>query len=416
MLGSIFRDASAPARIRHCYLSAFTDSYVAYLQKRGYAKRTIQIYVRAVEHFARWLERAGISPQRFSCRDVDLFLHKHLSRCRCHSPVAKSVIDSRAALKHLLVVAGRKFDTRPCGNATSAQIAATIDAYDRYLADLGGLSETTRQYRRRYVRELLEALFKRRRIDWDAITPAALVHYVTRRAAGLRPSSARAMALSLRSYLRFLRFAGKTQVAPPDAVPKIPNWSHSSLPEVLDEQQIKVLLNAFDRSRPVGRRDYAMARCLVDLGLRTCEVASLMINDIDWHRGTIEIARGKGQPHILPLLPSTGTALMEYLRNGRPPTTAHAVFVHHRAPLGQGVAPSTVRAVIRCAYRRAGLPVQRVHALRHSAATRMLRGGASLKDIADVLGHRCLDTTTIYAKVDIERLADVALPWPGRSA
>lgn len=416
MLEQIFRSPTVRARLHNSYLSTSIDVYVTYLEERGFTQRSIQSYLWAVEHFSRWLERKGVDEAGVTSHHVKLFLYNHLPRCRCTPPALRCINMVRAALRHWCIVTGRKAEPSQ-GVTPSRQIIAAVEAYDRYLDQVAGLAESTRQYRRRYVLELMTALFKKRRLDFRVLTPAAIVKYVTGRAHGLRPSSVRVMALSLRSYLKFLRFSGEVHAAAPEAIPKTPNWRLSSLPTTFDEQQIKNLLVAFDRRTSVGRRDYAMARCLVDLGLRTCEVANLTLDDIDWRQGTIAIARNKSHRiNLLPLPAATGMAIVAYLRKGRPTTPVRFLFVHHRAPLGQGVAPSTVRGVIRQAYQRAGFALQRVHVLRHTAATRMLRRGASLKDIADVLGHRCLDSTAIYAKVDVEKLTEVALPWPGRSA
>jgi integrase len=159
-----------------------------------------------------------------------------------------------------------------------------------------------------------------------------------------------------------------------------------------------------------------MVRCLVDLGLRASEVAFIQLDDLDWRDGTLRIAKAKAKrTTLLPLPAETGRAIVDYLRFGRPKTDSRALFVRHRAPRDEPVGPSLVRNAVRCAYSRCGL-AQRwtgTHVLRHSTASRLLREGASLKDIADLLRHRSVNTTTIYVKVDLPRLTTVALPWPG---
>jgi site-specific recombinase XerD len=155
---------------------------------------------------------------------------------------------------------------------------------------------------------------------------------------------------------------------------------------------------------------------LIDLGLRSCEVAALRLEDIDWNNGTLTIRMGKVQrADVLPLPSITGQAIAEYLHKARPVTESRAVFVRHRAPLDLPVDSSVVRSIVRQAAARSGLAsrLHGPHRLRHSTATRMLRGGATLKEIADVLRHRSLDTTAIYAKVDLLRLSAIAQPWPG---
>ena len=158
-----------------------------------------------------------------------------------------------------------------------------------------------------------------------------------------------------------------------------------------------------------------MARCLADLALRCHEVAGLRLDAIDWRAGTLRLEQTKShRVELLPLPQTTAQALIDYLRQGRPSTSSRAVFVYHRAPRGEGVRKTTVRGAIRRAFGRAGLTWSGTHILRHTAATRMLQGGTSLKAIADVLRHRSIDTTLIYTKVDLLQLSRVAMPWPGQ--
>jgi integrase len=160
-----------------------------------------------------------------------------------------------------------------------------------------------------------------------------------------------------------------------------------------------------------------MARCFFDLGLRCCEVATMTLDAIDWHTGAVRLPRTKTHhEEVLPIPESLGRALVDYLRKGRPATESRAVFVYHRAPRGRTVQGTTVRGAIRRAFARAGLPWTGTHIFRHTMATRMLQNGTSLKEIADVLRHRSLDTTQIYTKVDLGQLSRVAMPWPRRSS
>ena len=157
-----------------------------------------------------------------------------------------------------------------------------------------------------------------------------------------------------------------------------------------------------------------MVRCAVDLGLRTNEVARLNLDDIDWSAGTIRIGPSKSRRvDVLPLPQATGGAIAAYLRSERPRTANRRVFVRHRAPVDKPISSAVVRHAIRAAYRRAGLPHTRVHLLRHTLASRLLTEGGTLKEVADILRHRALDTSLIYAKIDTARLSAVALPWPG---
>ena len=165
------------------------------------------------------------------------------------------------------------------------------------------------------------------------------------------------------------------------------------------------------------RRACAIVRCALDLGLRSSEVAHLSLDDIDWHAGTITLRHTKGRRvDILPLPAATGEAIAKYLELERPKTSNRAVFVRNVAPRDEPVGADLVRKTIRQAYARAGLPYTRSHLLRHTMANRLLAGGSSLKEVADVLRHRSLNTAMIYAKLDSRNLAAVALPWPGSAS
>jgi integrase/recombinase XerC len=192
------------------------------------------------------------------------------------------------------------------------------------------------------------------------------------------------------------------------------HWSLASLPRALSDADVDRLLSSFTEALPSPRRGYAIVRCALDMGLRCSEIAKLMLADIDWRTGTVTLKRTKARRQaILPLPASTGQALADYLRHERPATTNPAVFVRRLAPRDQPIGVDAIRRVIRDAYRRIGLTHSRAHALRHTLACRLLEHGSSLKEVADVLRHRSLNTTLIYAKLDNPKLAAVALPWPG---
>ena len=201
------------------------------------------------------------------------------------------------------------------------------------------------------------------------------------------------------------------------AIPSIANWRLATLPEAPTEVEIERLLQSFDQQLPSSRRAYAMLRCLVDLGLRSSEVVGLHLDDIDWQAGTVRLAKPKSRRvDLLPLPCETGRAISDYLVSERPQSASRAVFVRHVAPYDLPIQTGVVQRAVRDAYRRCGLPYTRVHILRPSVASRLLSAGTPLKEIADVLRHRSLDTSAIYTKVDTARLSAVALPWPGRAA
>jgi len=395
---------------------ALVCDFTAHLKARGHSDGTQHSYRSALMHFLCWLAKESPESQVVNSRTVRTFLQVHLPTCRCPPPAFKSAKTVRAALSQLLVMLGQG-RLLPPDYQISAAIEGALHQFDDFLRDVCGLTELTRLSRQRYVRAFLLSLFGAEPIDPQRITPKALINFVSNKAVGLMPSSVGGLLSALRSYLRFLQFKGVSNVALIAAVPTPPSWSLASLPPSLSDAEMEKFWAAFDISTPIGKRDYAMAHCLADLGLRCHEEASMRIDDIDWRRGIIHLDHSKSRrEEQLPLPDITGHVVVDYLSHGRPATNSRSIFVYHRAPMGLGVANTTVRGAIRRAFARANLPWTGTHILRHTAATRMVQGGATLKEVADVLRHRSIDTTQIYTKVNLPELQHVAMPWPGRQS
>lgn len=289
--------------------------------------------------------------------------------------------------------------------------------FDRYLVEVRGARPGTREHYQRHVREFLEARFPSGSVEPCKISPRDLFCYIAKDAAGAQLSRTKLAATALRSFLRYLAVRGDCDPALAASVPSVPKWKKMNLPKVLSEEQVSALLKAFDLATATGLRDYAITLCLARLGLRAGEVAHLLLDDVNWRSGSLRISAEKGRRvSTLPLPGDVGAALAAYLRSGRPPTKERNLFVNHGWGPRKGTAMTSyaVRAVVRRAWERSGVqvPSQGTHTLRHTLASRMLHTGADLKQIADVLRHRSLDTTLVYAKVDLERLTEVAQPWP----
>ena len=385
------------------------EKYVRYLFGRGYQRKTVQNYVCAVEHFGRWLGR-----RRICSRTMLRFLKDHLPTCRCKSPAIRCLKIVRAALRQLLrcIEAETPPPSKP---AVVIPVDAVIRNFDQYMESICGLSISTRRYRRRYAREFLIKNFGRGAVKWDQLCPGRIMKFVTDYARRCTPATGEVAASAIRSLLRFGQFHGLCNDRLIRAVPGIPVWKRVRNPKPLNVDQLTKVLDIFDRSTANGQRDYAMAVCMADLGLRVSEVAGLRLDDIDWDQGTVQLVASKGhRDRILPLSRRVGAALAAYLRRGRPRSDHRNVFVRHRAPFGDPVSTILVHEAMCRAYRRAGLDasITGTHVLRHTAASLMYQRGATLKEIADVLGHQSLDTTAIYTKVNWTQLRTVALPWP----
>ena len=287
--------------------------------------------------------------------------------------------------------------------------------FDEHMDRVRGLAPRTRRMTLRIVRELLWGRFRDRPVVVSAITPEQVRRFFARLSERYRtPASAGALVSALRGYFRFREAAGDPVSGLTSVLSYPANWQHASLPKTLADEEIERLLSSLDSPGPSMRRRAAIVHCAVDLGLRSGEIAALGLDDINWRAGTVTLRKTKSRrEQVLPLPEPTGRALAAYLKYERPKTSHRGVFVRRMAPRDALIGADLVRKTIRQAYQRAGLPYTRSHLLRHTIARRLLAGGSSLKEVADVLRHRSLNTTLIYAKLDSRNLRAVALPWPG---
>ena len=282
------------------------------------------------------------------------------------------------------------------------------------MRDAGGLAAATRAQRCRILGEFLTEAFDTGPIVIVSIKPAAIRRFVLPGKVGRSAGTIGVICGAIGCYLRFRAMDGDHIDGLRAAIPHTAHWRLASLPDVLSDVEIAELHSSFDTPFRSWRRAYAMVRCLTDLGLRCADTAGLRLEDIDWVAGTIRLAGTKTRRvDILPLPATTGAAIAAYLRDERPPTLDRALFVRHVAPFDRPLGKGVVRRAVLAAYQRCGWTRTRVHILRHSVASRLLRAGTPMKEIADILRHRSLDTSAIYTKVDLTRLALVALPWPG---
>lgn len=396
------------AWLRASALAPYVPAYWRRLTARRYAPATVQKYLSCLAHFARWSQRA-----RLDLGDIgpalERFVEEHLPRCACPQPVQRRPHQVRAALHHLhdlLIDAGVQCEVRRVH-----PIEDGLRRFDEHLHQVRGLAQSTRARRLPIVASLLR--------ETSSMVPTAdqLRDFIAQELSRVGSAGGAAVGTALRSYLRFRAFEGDRveHLLPLIASPA--HWRLAALPQTLSCAEVELLLNAFPSELPSYRRAYAMVRCVIDLGLRCSEVIALNLDDIDWAAGTLRIAKGKScRVDVMPLPQATGSAIANYVRWERPQTVSRRLFVRHVAPVDEPVGPSVVRRAVQEAYRRCGLPHTRVHIFRHTLASRLLNTGGTLKEAADVLRHRELDTTMIYAKVDMGRLAAVVMPWPGSVA
>jgi integrase/recombinase XerC len=400
--------------LRNSALAPHVDAYLAYLNRGRYAHNTVSQYISCITHFARWMQQTRLSLNQLDEAAVARFLSKHLPHCHCPMPVVRGHRDLRAACVHLLRVL-REDGAIAMPAMASGPIEDEIRDFDAYMHHVRGLSSGTRRQCVRMVRRFLQRRFGKRPVVISALQPADVRQFLADELDKRGTySNAAALASALRAYFRYRSTRGDRLHHLTGVIASPAHWNLVSLPRSLSADEIERLLDAFPDTSPSSRRGYAMVRCALDMGLRISEIAKLALADINWHNGTVTLRRNKSRREdILPLPAVTGQAIADYLRLERPSTTNPAVFVRRLAPHDVPITAYTVHRLIRDAYQRIGLSHTRTHALRHSLARRLLEQGSSLKEVADVLRHRSLNTSLIYAKLDSRKLAAVALPWPG---
>jgi site-specific recombinase XerD len=301
----------------------------------------------------------------------------------------------------------------PVVPATPAE--ALLERYRCYLIQERGLSPRTIASYAHVAKLFLFNRSAEGELGLERLSAAEITGFVLAECRARRVGSAKYIVCGLRALLRFLYSDGHVESQLAAAVPSVAGWRLAGLPKALSSREVAALLASCDRRTTFGRRDFAVLTLLVRLGLRAGEVAALALVDIDWRAGEVVI-RGKGRrEERLPLPIAVGEALVGWLRRGRPRCESPTVFTRVRAP-HLGLTSGSVSAIVRAASGRAGMSEVSAHRLRHTAATEMLRAGAGLSEVGQVLRHASTLTTSLYAKVDRQTLRTLALPWPGGEA
>ena len=287
--------------------------------------------------------------------------------------------------------------------------------YAAYLVSEQGLSQTTLSNYLPTVRTFLSEQFGSEPIDLASLDARAVTGFILAQVRHLSPARAKLVVTALRRFLRFLFVDGAVATDLRCSVPTVPLWRMQGLPKALTAEQMEQVLAHCDHTTTVGKRDYAILMLLARLGLRAGEVVALCLDDLHWSESAIVI-RGKGAScDKLPLTREVGEAIVEYLQHGRPVCPSRDLFLRSKAPLRGFASSVAISTLVRRALERAGLDPHSkgAHLFRHGLACSMLRQGATLEDIGEILRHRHPDTTALHAKVDLPRLFPLAAPWPG---
>jgi len=398
------------ARAHKGFLLPFAALFAEQLRARGYAPGSVKASSGLVKDFAVWFDQRGFENSIVSCVDVTEYLAERWRRRRRRRG------DAFTLRSFVGFAVGDGIATEPTPLAASTPARQLLQQFEQYLQCERGLAAASIRLYSEAVGRFLAHTFGDRQVRLDELGAAEVVRFVQVEAARLRHAKrAKVMTTALRSFLRFGRYRGEIVGDLHACVPTVANWSMAGIPRTILASQVDRLLASCDRRTANGRRDHAMLLLMARLGLRAGEVVDLQLEDLDWDEGVIRIRGPAQRCDQLPLPADVGAALAEYLHEARPASSARNVFIRARAPRTALRGPSAVSCVVARALQRAGIdaPTKGAHLLRHSLATQMLGGGASLAEIAEILRHRNPQTTTIYAKVDLASLGALALPWPG---
>ena len=379
-------------------------------REEGYAAQSRHRRVLLAAGFSRWLGQQAVQLPRVSSEHSKRYLRSRARRVQVHNGDA-------AALRQFLGFL-RQHDVIPADKVSPCRLTPVEEearAFEHYLRDERALAHATCVNYVPFVRGFLTDRFGRGPVALSRLCAGDVVRFVQRQAPRLHLKRAKLLTSALRSFLRYVRYRGEVTLDLAAAVPVVANWSMPSIPRAIGTDQVRQLLASLDRRTAIGRRDYAIALLLARLGLRAGEVALLELEDIDWDAGQVSVRGKRGDRTALPLPADAGAAIAVYLRHGRPRSTSRRVFLRSKAPIRGFQGQTGVGSIIRHALQRAGIqaPTTGAHQFRHALATQMLRHGASLTEIGEVLRHRSPQTTMIYAKVDLTALRTLALPWPG---
>jgi site-specific recombinase XerD len=389
-------------------LSRYIKPYVDLVREQGYASASVHEHVRVIFMFSQSLQRSGCKIRDLDEAVIERFLYRELNGQWPH-------VSAPATLRRLLKMLRQMGATRGKPSAPRNPAQQLTDDYCRFLLVERSLSVQTAKGWLRFIDKFLREHFGVGPLKLAELRATDVTAFVQRHAHRHSPSEARRLVASLRSFFRYLRYKGLLVADLEAAVPRVARWALSSLPKHLPAIEVQRVLDCCDQTTSTGRRNYAILLLLARLGLRAGEVAGLNLEDIDWESARITI-RGKGAVWAqLPLPADVGQAIAQYLHGDRPRCSCRRVFIRDHAPLIGFEFAQAISKIVRCALIKAGVESAHkgAHLLRHSLATDMLQKGASLDEIGEVLRHKSPDTTAIYAKVELNALRPLALPWLG---
>jgi integrase/recombinase XerD len=391
-------------------LAAQIAAFAQWTREQGYARYSRYRQVLLAAGLSRWLGQQAVELSRISSEHPQRYLRSRARRVQVHRCDAASLRQFMDFLRGQRVIPAEKI-----ASCRLTAVEQTAQAFEGYLRDERALADATVVNYVPFIRGFLTDRFGKGPVTLSRLRAGDVVRFVQRQAPRLHLKRAKLLTSALRSFLHYVRYRGDIALDLAAAVPPVANWTMTSIPRAIPVKAVRQLLASIDRRTATGRRDYAILLVLARLGLRASEVVFLELDDMDWESGQMSVRGKGGQRTALPLPAEVGEAIVAYLRHGRPRSTSRRVFLRAKAPIRGFLGQQAIGSLVRHTLARAGVkaPTTGAHQFRHALATQMLRQGASLTEIGEVLRHRRPQTTTIYTKVDLDALRPLALPWPG---
>jgi integrase/recombinase XerD len=389
------------------HISSFTKS----LEDQGFSQESSHVQTRLVADFSRWLKQTHAVLPAITGQHISRYLRyraRHRRRRSSDTCVLKRLLD---LLRHQGAI-----EELPIVSVEAKPYQQLLDKYTVYLQQERVLSAESIDIYVPFAKVFLRACFRdRKQIQLASLRAANVIAYVQGQVKYLHLARAKMMVTALRSFLRYLLYCGAVKRDLAAAVPTVANWSMASIPRAISVEHAQAALASCNRHSATGSRDYAILLLLARLGLRAGEIVALKLEDIDWHSASMNVHGKGGRGCPMPLPADVGAAIADYLQKGRPHNTSRSVFLRSVAPMGEFQGQDAIGSIVAHALARAGVetPHKGAHQFRHRLACDLLRQGASLAEIGELLRHRRPETTAIYAKVDLTALRTLGLPWPG---
>jgi len=416
ILEDFFRRPSAIARYRLPPLGPLMDGFCEWLHAQGFSRDVTRRRIWQASHFNQCLCRWGIRDcQNIHASHIEQFIDRHLPRCRCRHGMRYGRRDIESTIRSVIDYLSQQGVVTSAALPTDAAFPFLLQHYLDYLRSERNLAQSTIKAHRTCIAPLLDELGEPLLEGIARLSPEQVLDFFSHHTCNRAPSFPRQLQGSLRSFLRFCRQEGYLERDLTGIIPPIHSYKLSGVPRGISNKDARKTLAGIDRTTSLGLRDFAIILLLHTYGVRGSQVRALRLQDIEWRDNRIRFPATKGGKEVVvPLTDEVGNSLLDYLRHGRPTAPYPEVFLITQAPCRPLRSPSAVSVLVAQHLRQAQVNPPRTgsHIFRHGFATRMLQHGQSLKTIADLLGHRHINSTFIYTKVDLKTLHQLPLDWP----